>query len=177
MRLILENSYNKYLRIWNSFNLKIFFFLIFILAAFVSQLFFKFVSKFSLFIYFWIVSLARDRVSDLIIPIIISSFTAGGSRRPSDDRNDRRLFTNRIIKSAFRRHIICQRCARRYLIESDKIFYYTRSEKNIPYSYYTARKQLYLFIPDPLINIIINLQFKIDRLIADSSSITESVII
>jgi hypothetical protein len=62
-------------------------------------------------------------------------------------------------------------------VKSDKIFHYTRSEKNISYSYYTARKYLYLFIPDSLLNILINLQFKADRLIAGSASITEGVVI
>jgi hypothetical protein len=61
-------------------------------------------------------------------------------------------------------------------MKSDKIFHYTRSERNIFYSYYTARKHLYLFIFGPLINILANLQFKIDRLITGSFSITENVI-
>jgi hypothetical protein len=62
-------------------------------------------------------------------------------------------------------------------MESDKIFYYTRSERNISYFYYAARKYLYLFISDPFLNILINLQFKIDRLISGSTFITESVVI
>jgi hypothetical protein len=62
-------------------------------------------------------------------------------------------------------------------MESNKIFHCTRSEKNIPYFYYTARKYLCLSIPDPFLNILINLQFKIDRLTADSAFITEDVII
>jgi hypothetical protein len=70
-----------------------------------------------------------------------------------------------------------QRCARRYLVESDEIFHCTRSEGNISYFYYAARKYLYLFIPDPFINILTNLQFKIDRLTAGSFSITEDVVI
>jgi hypothetical protein len=108
---------------------------------------------------------------------IIASFIAGGSRRPPGGRNGRKLSANRRIKPALRRYIICQRCARRYLMKSDKIFHCTRSERNIPYFYYTARKYLYLFIPDPFLNILINLQFKIDRFAAGSASITENVII
>jgi hypothetical protein len=61
-------------------------------------------------------------------------------------------------------------------MKSDKIFYYTRSERNIPYSYYTARKYLYLFISGPFLNILTNLQSKIGRLTADSVSITEDVV-
>jgi hypothetical protein len=57
------------------------------------------------------------------------------------------------------------------------IFYCTRSEKNISYFYYTARKYLYLFIFGLFLNILINLQFKINRFIADSTFITEGVII
>jgi hypothetical protein len=82
-----------------------------------------------------------------------------------------------VIKPAVRRHTICQRCARRYLVEFDKIFHCTRSERNIFYSYYAARKHLCLLIFDPFINILINLQFKIDRLIIGSFFITENVII
>jgi hypothetical protein len=62
-------------------------------------------------------------------------------------------------------------------MESDKIFYYTRSEKNILYFYYAARKYSYLFIPDSFLNILINLQFKTDRFTAGSASITENVVI
>jgi hypothetical protein len=62
-------------------------------------------------------------------------------------------------------------------MESDRVFHYTRSERNIPYSYYTARKYLYLSIPGPFINILTNLQFKIDRFTASSFSITENVVI
>jgi hypothetical protein len=62
-------------------------------------------------------------------------------------------------------------------MKSDKIFHCTRSEKNISYFYYAARKYLYLFISDPFLNILINLQFKIDRLTTGSAFITESVII
>jgi hypothetical protein len=62
-------------------------------------------------------------------------------------------------------------------MKSDRIFHYTRSEKNISFSYYAARKYLYLFIPDPLLNILINLQFKADRFTAGSTFITESVVI
>jgi hypothetical protein len=62
-------------------------------------------------------------------------------------------------------------------MESDKIFYCTRSERNIFYFYCAARKYLYLFISGPFINILINLQFKIDRFAAGSSFITEDVII
>jgi hypothetical protein len=62
-------------------------------------------------------------------------------------------------------------------MESDKVFYCTRSERNIPYSYYTARKYLYLFVPDPFLNFLINLQLKADWLPPGSISITESVII
>jgi hypothetical protein len=40
-----------------------------------------------------------------------------------------------------------------------------------------ARKYLYLFILGLFLNILANLQFKIDRLTADSASITENVII
>jgi hypothetical protein len=59
----------------------------------------------------------------------------------------------------------------------DKIFHCTRSEKNIPYFYYTARKYPYLSIFDLFLNILTNLQSKIDRLTADSAFITENVII
>jgi hypothetical protein len=62
-------------------------------------------------------------------------------------------------------------------MESDKVFYCTHSKENISYSYYAARKYLYLLISDPFMNILANLQFKIDRLIAGSSSITEDVVI
>jgi hypothetical protein len=62
-------------------------------------------------------------------------------------------------------------------MESNKVFHCTRSERNIPYSYYAARKHSYLSIPGPLINILTNLQSKIDRLATDSSSIIEGVII
>jgi hypothetical protein len=62
-----------------------------------------------------------------------------------------------MVKPAFRRHTIYQRYAQRYLIESNKVFHCTRSEETIPYSYYTARKYLYLFIPDPFLNTLINL--------------------
>jgi hypothetical protein len=112
-----------------------------------------------------------------MILTVIFSFTAGGSRRPSGDRDGRKLSADRIIKSAFRRYIICQRCARRYLMEFDKIFHCTRSEGNIFYFYYTARKYLYLFISGFFLNILINLQFKADRFAAGSVFITESVII
>jgi hypothetical protein len=81
-----------------------------------------------------------------------------------------------MIKPAFRRYIIYQRCARRYLIKSDRIFHYTRSEGNISYSYYAARKYLYLSVPGSLLNILANLQFKADRFTAGSASITENVI-
>jgi hypothetical protein len=108
---------------------------------------------------------------------VIFSFTADGFRRPLDGGDSRRLPTDRVIKPAFRRHIMCQRCARRYLIESDKIFHCTRSEKNIPYSHYAARKYLYLSISGLFMNTLINLQSKIDRFAAGSSSITENVII
>jgi hypothetical protein len=105
------------------------------------------------------------------------SSAAGGSRRPPDDRDGRRLSADRVVKSAFRKHTIYQRCARRYLMEPDKIFYCTRFEGNIPYSYYAARKYPYLLILDPFLNILINLQFKIDRLAAGSTFITKDVII
>jgi hypothetical protein len=59
----------------------------------------------------------------------------------------------------------------------NKVFHCTRSEKNISYSYYTARKYSYLFIPGPFMNILINLQSKAGRFTAGSSSITENVII
>jgi hypothetical protein len=62
-------------------------------------------------------------------------------------------------------------------MKSDKIFHCTRSERNISYSYYTIRKYLYLSVFGPLINILTNLQFKIDRLAAGSFFITENVII
>jgi hypothetical protein len=81
-----------------------------------------------------------------------------------------------MIKPAFRRYIICQRCVRRYLMEFDKIFYCTRSERNNFYFYYAARKHLYLFIFGPFMNILVNLQFKVGRFAAGSSSITENVI-
>jgi hypothetical protein len=82
-----------------------------------------------------------------------------------------------MVKPALRRHIIYQRCARRYLVKSNRIFYCTRSEGNISCFYYAARKYSYLSVPDPFMNILINLQFKADRLAAGSSSITEGVII
>jgi hypothetical protein len=112
-----------------------------------------------------------------MILIIISSSTAGGSRRPLNGKDGRRLPANRMVKPALRRHIMYQRCARRYLMEFDKVFYCTRSEGNISYFYYAARKYSYLFILGPLINTLINLQFKVDRLITDSFSITKNVII
>jgi hypothetical protein len=178
VKLILENPYNEYLKVWIFFSLKKkIFFLFSNLSRSYRSYFFKFVSKFSLFAYFWIVSLARNRVSDLITSIVTFSFAAGGSRRSSGGGNGRRLSADRVIKPALRRHIICQRCARRYLMKFDKIFYYTRSEKNIPYFYYAARKYLYLLIPDSLLNILINLQSKIDRFAANSISITEDVVI
>jgi hypothetical protein len=62
-------------------------------------------------------------------------------------------------------------------MKSDKIFHCTYSEGNIFYFYYTARKYLCLFISGPFLNILINLQFKIDRFTASSASITEDVII
>jgi hypothetical protein len=62
-------------------------------------------------------------------------------------------------------------------MEFDKVFHCTRSERNIFYFYYAARKHLYLFISGSLINILINLQSKVDRFTAGSSSITEGVVI
>jgi hypothetical protein len=112
-----------------------------------------------------------------MVLIIASSFTAGGFRRSPNGKNGRRLSANRMVKPALRRYTIYQRCARHYLIKFDKIFYCTRSEENIFYFYYTARKYLYLFIFDFLLNILINLQSKADRFIIGSISITESVII
>jgi hypothetical protein len=112
-----------------------------------------------------------------MILTVTSSFIAGGSRRPPDDEDSRRLSANRIVKSAFRRHIICQRCARRYLIKFDEMFYCTRFERNIIYFYYTAGKYLYLFISDFFLNILANLQFKTDRFTAGSTFITENVVI
>jgi hypothetical protein len=112
-----------------------------------------------------------------MISIVISSFAASGFRRSSDGRNDRRLFANRMIKSKLRRYIIYYRYTRRYLMKFNEIFYYTRSEKNIFNFYYTARKYLYLSIPDSFLNILANLQFKIGRFTTDSVSITENVII
>jgi hypothetical protein len=82
-----------------------------------------------------------------------------------------------MVKPTFRRHIICQRYARRYLIKFDKIFYCTRSERNISYFYYAARKYSYLFISGPFLNILINLRSKIDRLAVGSAFITEGIII
>jgi hypothetical protein len=176
--LILESSYNKYLKIWIFFDLKNFLFILFLfLPRSCRNYFLNSLANFRCLFIFWIVSLIRDRINNLIILIIISSSAAGGSRRPSGGRDDRRLFADRMIKPAFRRHIIYQRCARRYLMEFDKIFYCTRSERNISYSYYTARKYLYLSISGPFINILTNLQSKVDRLAAGSSSITEDVII
>jgi hypothetical protein len=81
-----------------------------------------------------------------------------------------------MVKPAFRKYIMYQRYARRYLMESDEVFYCTRSERNIFYFYCAARKYLYLFIPDPFLNILTNLQFKISRLTAGSASITEGVV-
>jgi hypothetical protein len=82
-----------------------------------------------------------------------------------------------MIKSALHKYIICQRCARCYLMKSDKIFHCTRSERNISYFYYAARKYLYLLIPGLFLNILTNLRFKTDRFAADSVFITEDVII
>jgi hypothetical protein len=112
-----------------------------------------------------------------MISIVTSSSAAGGSRRPSGGGDGRRLPANRMVKPALRKHTICQRCARRYLVKSDKVFHCTRSEGNISYSYYAARKHLYLSIPGSLLNILANLQSKADRLAASSASITEDVII
>jgi hypothetical protein len=49
--------------------------------------------------------------------------------------------------------------------------------KYVSYFYYTARKHLYLFIPDPFLSILANLQSKADRLAAGSVFITENVVI
>jgi hypothetical protein len=62
-------------------------------------------------------------------------------------------------------------------MEFDKVFYCTRSERNISYFYYAARKYLCLSISGPFLNILINLQSKIDRFTTNSISITEDVII
>jgi hypothetical protein len=62
-------------------------------------------------------------------------------------------------------------------MESDKVFHCTRSEGNISYFYCTARKYLYLSVLGLFLNILTNLQFKVDRLTAGSVSITEDVVI
>jgi hypothetical protein len=178
VRLILKNSYNKYLRVWISFSLKNIFLILFLfLPRSCRNCFLNLLANFRCLFIFWIVSFARNRVNNLIALTVVSSSAAGGFRRPSGDGDGRRLSADRIVKPALRRYIMCQRYARRYLVKFDKIFYCTRFEKNILYFYYATRKYLYLFIFGFFINILANLQFKIGRLTAGSFSITQSVII